>query len=48
MDELSKSVSFKGTKYKIDPYEAITSVKNPLEKPYIPAAICLVTATHTI
>ena len=45
-DERSKAVSFKGTKSKIEPDEAILSVKQPLEKPYIPAVICLVQATQ--
>ena len=41
-----KAISFKDTKYKIDPDEAIPSVKTTLEKLYISAAICLVLAIH--
>ena len=44
----SKTVSFRGTKSKIDPDEAILSVKQPLGKSYIPATIFLVPATQTI
>ena len=40
--KLSKDVSFKGTKSKIYPDEAIQYVKETLEKSYIPAAIWLV------
>ena len=40
--ERSNAVPFKGTNSKIELDEAIPSVKQPLEKPSIPAAICLV------
>ena len=44
--ERSKAVLFKGKKSKIDPDQDIPSVKQPLENPSIPVAICLVPATH--
>ena len=37
----SKYVSFRGTNSKIEPDEAILSVKQPLENPSIPAAVFL-------
>ena len=46
--ERSKAVSFKVTKSKIDPDESILSVKQPLEKTYIHAAICLVQDTQMV
>ena len=46
VSEHSNAVSFNSKKSKIDPDEAIPSVINPLEKPSIPADICMVLTTH--
>ena len=46
VSKFSDAVSFNGTKSKIDPYEAIPSVRHPLGKTSIPNAKILVPATQ--